>query len=214
MSKQNSMRKGKKQNCRNAEGSSGVTLHAVLSHLRRRRPKITFLENVSEMEQASNYNDETEAWESEADWLKEQLSQDGFTCITSLMEARDYRAPMRRLRWWAVVIDLPPAYVASMGIEASILEFLNGFKDDAGLGPYGYENFLLDKDVLERLEEAMPYKNTMLKRNRTDEEWKGTHQTFCLKHGLDWPRFFFVSCNLVLLFALVYVVFYMFSLYL
>ena len=86
------------------------------------------------------------------------------------------------------MLDLPPQYVANMGIEASILEFLNGFKDSAGKGPYGYENFLLDKDVLERLEEAMPYVNTMLKRNRTDEEWKGTHQTFCLKHGLGGPR--------------------------
>ena len=107
---------------------------------------------------------------------------------------------MRRCRWWAVVLDLPPQYVANMGIEASILEFLNGFKDGAGKGPHGYDNFILDKDVLERLEEAMPYKNTMLKRNRTDEEWKSTHQAFCLKHGIDWPRDIFVlmlSCVIV-----------------
>ena len=62
MSKQNSQRKERKANCRKGEGSSGVTLHVVLAHCRRRRPKITFLENVSEMEQASSFNDVSEVY--------------------------------------------------------------------------------------------------------------------------------------------------------
>ena len=61
LSKQNSARKGKKQNCRQGEVSTGVTLKAVIEHCRRRRPKITFLENVTEIEQQSSFNEETEA---------------------------------------------------------------------------------------------------------------------------------------------------------
>ena len=82
-------------------------------------------------------------WESEADWLKHELAKEGFTAITAVMDAEMYRSPMRRVRWWAVVLDLPPEYCQMEGIEASILEYLNAFRMN-GHAAHGFENFFLD----------------------------------------------------------------------
>ena len=57
--------------------------------------------------------------------------------------------------------------------------------------------FFLDEDLLTRLLDALPYRSAMLKRHQTDEEWKGVHMSFCLKHGLGWPRdLLLVECSL------------------
>lgn len=138
------------------------------------------------MEQASCWNEVSEEWESEADWVIDEFESINYYCFPVLINSLHYLSPMARVRWWLAVIDLDPKLAKQMGIDALVIEILNSLK---GSGPaYSIDRFFLDPDILDTLMESFPYK--VSKHQRAEEEWKATHLNFCLTHKLEWPRDF------------------------
>jgi len=104
---------------RQGELSARHTFQYVFAFLKKARPKISFLETVSDVEQ--EVEDEDGAiGESDAQYMQRELEGAGFEVIRTTFSARLYGSPAERVRWWLVVFDLAPSVTPD--VRASVRE--------------------------------------------------------------------------------------------
>ena len=186
-SKQNSKRKNTStQAVRNKRGSTGNTFAHAAAYIVKVRPKVSYLECVTEVENKDFFDEETGDWESDSDFIKETFERHHFTVICCVLSARERGSAKNRVRWWASIFDMPLPIAQELGLEATFHELLASLK----LDPYPIDRFFLAEDVLATLTSSLPYRldQPPPKKIRDELGWKLIHEMICLDKNLEWPR--------------------------
>ena len=110
-SKQNSQRKKNVGCVRGGFTSTGETFEGCRQIITKFRPCISFLENVTDITQVTE-DDETGVSQSDADYIVSCFEKVGFCVIPLEFSAREYGSPAERVRWWCIILDIPPEHAA------------------------------------------------------------------------------------------------------
>lgn len=89
-----------------------MTFEAIRAYLVKARPRIAWLENVTDIQQTS-----VDMNESDADYTRDSLMEQGFTVVPVVFSAREYGSAVERLRWWALVFDVHPQYAEQVAMN-------------------------------------------------------------------------------------------------
>ena len=110
-SKQNSQRKKNVGCVRGGFTSTGETFEGCRQIITKFRPCMSFLENVTDITQVTE-DDETGLPQSDADYIVSCFEKVGFCVIPLEFSAREYGSPAERVRWWCIILDIPPEHAA------------------------------------------------------------------------------------------------------
>lgn len=182
-SKQNKNRGLNKGCIRSGETSSGITFEAMRSWILKSRPKIAWLENVPEVQQSVDVSGDGLA-ASDADYIESCFKEHDFTVVTTCFSAMDYGSAAERVRWWAVIFDIPACH--SKEVKDRFHEILAALK----IGAFPVDAFLLQDAVIASICEPLILGDSVAKRQKTDSapaQWKMTHETAFMQHDLLWP---------------------------
>ena len=125
LTKQNSKRKHNKGNVRAQAGTTGDTYSGIRNWIVKRRPLVSFLENVPELKQTYMiYEFET----SDVQFIEEDLGKEGFTVYHWELDTDALGGCKDLNRLWFLVLDIPKWKCERMGIEQKIREYLNCFQ--------------------------------------------------------------------------------------
>ena len=110
-SNQNSQRKKNVGCVRGGFTSTGETFEGCRQIITKFRPCMSFLENVTGITQVTE-DEETGLSQSDADYIVSCFEKDGFCVIPLEFSASEYGSPAERLRWWCIILDIPPEHAA------------------------------------------------------------------------------------------------------
>lgn len=158
------------------ETTSGVTFEAIRAYLVKARPRIAWLENVTDIQQTS-----VDMNESDADYIRDSLTEQGFTVVLVVFSAREYGSAVERLRWWALVFDVHPQYAEQVAMN--VRRMLAACK----LPSYPVENFLLSDNLIEHACEPLASSESQSKRGKGDVNWKYIHESAYSEMEMQWP---------------------------
>lgn len=158
---------------RAGEKQTGMTFSDAFKYIERFRPRLSFLENVQEIENL--YASEDGAFKSDKDFVITKFEEISFTVIYVRVSAKDKGSPMELKRGWFIIWDIPPTIANTIGLEAQFFRVFN----ELNLPQYDHEDFFLNEQVCN-----FPPKG---KSNKEAPNWKCTHEEFYLRNELQWP---------------------------
>lgn len=179
-SKQNSQRRHNKGCIRLQETTSGTTFEAIRQYLVKARPRISWLENVPDVQQS--YDAEQVQAGSDAQYIQEALEKEGFVVIPVCFNCRDYGSAAERIRWWVTIFDIPPGVGGDMA-KANFLRIFSSLK----IPSLPVEDFLLSDELIEAASEPLGTNDGSAKRAKGDVNWKNVHEKAYSEMQMRWP---------------------------
>jgi hypothetical protein len=182
LSKQNNSRSSSKGCVRNKSGETGTTYNHVRNYIVRFRPRVSFLENVAEIQQTYELDDGVTS--SDKDYIVEDFQSQGFTVIFVDFNCTEYGSPKECRRAWFLILDIPREIADVLGVEEAFFAVFDSLLVEKEIRP-PVTRFLLDGAMHEKF---MGFKNSSsAKRVKANLEWKLTHERLFSEIGLTWP---------------------------
>ena len=148
-------------------GTTGNTFDCVATYIIAKRPLVSFLENVPEVESKDTWDEQDESWQSDADYIVNHLQEHDFTVFTEMMSAVERGSPKCRKRWWAIVSAIAPPICQALGARAVFNEILAAMKHEQ-VDP---KAFMFADDILEKLQDAWLYGGEQNTAKKAKEDW-------------------------------------------